>query len=110
MGQFESRAFFRMGLDRAGRTPHQRFGRLRPSGQFLDARDPGTSNVWMPLATAESCARRGPRILWKRHDVVTRESSQDTPAEVRPSALSPQPGVFGFGLLKDRKVRVGVLP
>ena len=24
--------------------------------------------------------------------------------------LSPQPGVFGFGLLKDRKVRVGVLP
>src|SRR5260370_26910745 len=30
--------------------------------------------------------------------------------ELRHSVLSPQPGVFGFGLLKNRDVGVGVLP
>ena len=81
---------------------------MRPSGQFLDARDPETSILCIlpqpravPGEVREFC---GNDMMWSR------ENTQDTPAEMRPSALSPQPGVFGFGLLKDRKVRVGVLP
>src|SRR5258708_27539111 len=36
--------------------------------------------------------------------------AQNTPAEARHSVLSPQLGEFGFGLLKNRDVGVGVLP
>ena len=84
---------------------------FRPSGQFIDARDPGTSIVGMLLAPAsELWPARRRRISWKRHDVVTRVSSPNTLAEVHHSVLSPQPGVLGFGLLKNRDVEVGVLP
>src|SRR5258706_15556243 len=84
---------------------------MRPSGQFLDARDPATSIVGMLLATASELCHatsanfRGTDMMWSRA-----RAAQNTPAEVRHSVLSPQPGVFGFGLLKNREVRVGVLP
>src|SRR5947199_5998441 len=58
------------------------------------------------------------RLLQKlsgRTRSVTRSPSrarvaQNTPTEVRRSVLSPQLGVFGFGLLKNKDVAVGVLP
>ena len=49
-------------------------------------------------------AQRVPALFLRQplgSDLTTRTSS---------SVLSPQPGVFRFGLLKNREVRVGVLP